>query len=145
MTAELEKDDLEKKFSSIEVFLATFPKDPAIKEASVQLIAATIKAIEDVIGFFLESNGEYGSGEALDRFFLDSLNVSLNFAAKKALSAALRGKDYQKKPLESIEQIRIRSDELLQAAQKSHIAETKQMLDVVLKGSKMMVQIYLSP
>ncbi|KAK2609894.1 hypothetical protein N8I77_003366 [Diaporthe amygdali] len=111
MTAGLDRDDLEKKFSSIEVFLATFPKDLAIKEASVQLIAATLKAIEDVIGFFLESN------------------------AKKAMSATLRGKDYQKKPLESIEQIRIRSEELLQAAQKSHIAETKQMLDVVLKGT----------
>ncbi|KAJ0104475.1 hypothetical protein J7T55_010941 [Diaporthe amygdali] len=109
MTAGLDRDDLEKKFSGIEVFLATFPKDLAIKEASVQLIAATLKAIEDVIGFFLESN------------------------AKKAMSATLRGKDYQKKPLESIEQIRIRSEELLQAAQKSHIAETKQMLDVVLK------------
>lgn len=57
MTAGLEKDDLELKFSNIERFLASFPKDSAIEEASVELIAATLKAIEDAIGFFLESSG----------------------------------------------------------------------------------------
>lgn len=59
MTSGLARDDLERKFSSIELFLATFPKDDAIEEASVELVAATLKAIEDAIGFFLESNGEF--------------------------------------------------------------------------------------
>jgi hypothetical protein len=59
MTTGLDQQDLERKFSSIELFLATFPKDLAIQEASVELVAATLTAIEDVIGFFLESNGEY--------------------------------------------------------------------------------------
>lgn len=59
MTTGLNQQDLERKFSSIELFLATFPKDTAIREASIELIAATLKAIENVIGFFLESNGEY--------------------------------------------------------------------------------------
>lgn len=58
MTTGLDQKDLERKFSSIELFLATFPKDPAIQEASIELIAATLKAIENVIGFFLESHGE---------------------------------------------------------------------------------------
>ncbi|KAJ4409143.1 hypothetical protein N0V82_009556 [Gnomoniopsis sp. IMI 355080] len=56
MTKGLEKDDLEGKFANIERFLATFPKDAAVEEASVELIAATLKTIEDAIGFFLESN-----------------------------------------------------------------------------------------
>ncbi|KAL2272155.1 hypothetical protein FJTKL_07462 [Diaporthe vaccinii] len=110
MTTGLDQQDLERKFSSIELFLATFPRDTAIQEASIELIAATLKAIENVIGFFLESN------------------------ARKALSATFRGKDYQKQALESIEQISIRSDQLLEAAQKSHISETKRKLDTVLKG-----------
>lgn len=59
MTTGLDQQDLERKFSSIELFLATFPRDTAIREASIELIAATLKAIENVIGFFLESNGEY--------------------------------------------------------------------------------------
>lgn len=59
MTTGLDQQDLERKFSSIELFLATFPRDPAIREASIELIATTLKAIENVIGFFLESNGEY--------------------------------------------------------------------------------------
>lgn len=59
MTTGLDQQDLERKFSSIELFLATFPRDTAIREASIELIAATLKAIENVIGFFLESNGEF--------------------------------------------------------------------------------------
>ncbi|KAJ4387488.1 hypothetical protein N0V93_008080 [Gnomoniopsis smithogilvyi] len=110
MTAGLDKDDLESKFSNIERFLATFPQDGAIEEASVELVVATLKAIEDAIGFFLESN------------------------VKKAFSATLRGKEYQKKPLASLEQIRVRGDKLLQAAQKSHITDTQQKLDMVLNG-----------
>lgn len=58
MTTGLDQQDLERKFSNIELFLGTFPEDPAIREASIDLISATLKAIEDVIGFFLESNGE---------------------------------------------------------------------------------------
>lgn len=59
MTTGLEGDDLERKFSDIELFLATFPKDDAVEEASIQLIATTLKAIEDAIGFFLEKSGEF--------------------------------------------------------------------------------------
>lgn len=53
---------------------------------------------------------------------------------KKSLSATLRGKEYQKRPLASLEQIRVRGDQLLQAAQESHITDTQQKLDMVLKG-----------
>lgn len=59
MTTGLDQQDLERKFNSIELFLATFPRDTAIQEASIELIAATLKAIENVIGFFLESNGKH--------------------------------------------------------------------------------------
>lgn len=58
MTTGLNRKDLERNFSSIELFLATFPRDPDVQEASMELIASTLKAIEDVIGFFLESNSE---------------------------------------------------------------------------------------
>lgn len=63
MTTGLDQQDLEQKFSAIELFLATFPKDPDIREASTELIASTLKAIEDVIGFFLEGKSEYNPTE----------------------------------------------------------------------------------
>lgn len=74
MTTGLDQQDLERKFSSIELFLATFPRDTAIREASIELIAATLKTIENVIGFFLESNGEYPKCSP-PRHVLDSANA----------------------------------------------------------------------
>lgn len=59
MTTDLQREGLERKFSTIEKFLATFPKDIAIEEASVELVAATLKAIEDAIGFFLQKKSEF--------------------------------------------------------------------------------------
>lgn len=56
MTASLDSEDLERTFTYIETFLATFPKDPNVENASLGLVAAIFKAVEDAIGFFVESD-----------------------------------------------------------------------------------------
>lgn len=87
MTTGLDQQDLEGKFSSIELFLATFPEDPTIREASIELIAATLKAIEDVIGFFLESNGESKPSEISHSgilFIFNLLRYTVKLFSKKS-------------------------------------------------------------
>jgi hypothetical protein len=50
-------DSLEKSFGDAELFLAVFPNDENIKKASVELVVATFKAVEDAIGFFIRRSG----------------------------------------------------------------------------------------
>jgi hypothetical protein len=45
--------ELEKSFSMVEIYLATFPGDLNVERASVDLIACVLKAIELVIAYFL--------------------------------------------------------------------------------------------
>jgi hypothetical protein len=42
-------------FSDVELFLGTFPEDANIRNASVDLTAATLEAIERAIGFFISN------------------------------------------------------------------------------------------
>jgi hypothetical protein len=58
VTRSFDSEDVERAFSEIEIFLATFPEAPKIKKASIKLVAVTFKAIEDAIGFFLKSDCE---------------------------------------------------------------------------------------
>lgn len=46
-------DRVENMFSEIELFLLIYPGDENIEKASVDLIAATLIAAENAIGFFM--------------------------------------------------------------------------------------------
>jgi hypothetical protein len=59
VTESVDADKLETVFADVELFLALFPKDENIKKASVKLVVATFKAVEDAIGFFIRPSGEY--------------------------------------------------------------------------------------
>lgn len=52
-------DELGDDFVNIESFLGTFPGDRNIHDASVQLVAATFGAIEDVIGYYAKGKCEF--------------------------------------------------------------------------------------
>lgn len=41
----------------IEVFLATFPTNRRIMDASIELMVSILKAVEDTIGFFITHQG----------------------------------------------------------------------------------------
>lgn len=55
--ARFEEDALEKSFTKVEIYLATFPGDENIERASVSLIACILKAVELAIAFLLSSTG----------------------------------------------------------------------------------------
>lgn len=50
--------DLDKTFSNIDSFAATFPTDQNVREASVILVVAIFQAVEHAIVFFTKSAGE---------------------------------------------------------------------------------------
>lgn len=50
-------DDVDKMFADVELFLQIYPGDENIEKASVKLIADTLFAVENVIGFFLKGTG----------------------------------------------------------------------------------------
>lgn len=50
-------DDVDKMFADVELFLQIYPGDENIEKASVKLIADTLFAAENVIGFFLKGTG----------------------------------------------------------------------------------------
>lgn len=58
-TSSFTSEELERTFGDIEIFLATFPEDPKVEKSAVELIATTLKSVEDTIGFFLTSSGEF--------------------------------------------------------------------------------------
>ncbi|KAF5847605.1 hypothetical protein GGP41_000358 [Bipolaris sorokiniana] len=84
-------------FSDVEVFLSTFQGDVNIRNASIDLIAATLEAVERAIGFFI-SNEFFRGGKAL-----------------------LSGGDYEESLLESLTMIQTKARDLIQQALKSHI------------------------
>lgn len=50
--------DLEKTFSNINSFAATFPRDDNVRQASITLVVAIFQAVEHAIAFFVKSSGE---------------------------------------------------------------------------------------
>lgn len=50
-------DDVDKIFTEVELFLQIYPGDENIERASINLIADTLLAAENVIGFFLRGAG----------------------------------------------------------------------------------------
>lgn len=50
-------DEVDKMFADVELFLQIYPGDENIEKASIKLIADTLWAAENVIGFFLKGTG----------------------------------------------------------------------------------------
>ncbi|KAL8376086.1 hypothetical protein RB595_007279 [Gaeumannomyces hyphopodioides] len=115
--AAFKPEDLERRFGDIEIFLATFKNDATMEKAAVDLVAATLRAIENAIGFFLKND------------------------FRKALSVLAKGKNYQHELIESISNVEAKSAELIHHAQNSHIRGTKQALDQVLAVTASLPQI----
>lgn len=98
-------------FSDAELFLSTFQGDANIRNASIELIAATIEAVERAIGFFI-SNEFLRGGKAF-----------------------LSGGDYGGSLLNSLNMIEMKARDLMEQADKSHMyqfhmysQETKRIL-----------------
>ncbi|KAK7189573.1 hypothetical protein DPSP01_001567 [Paraphaeosphaeria sporulosa] len=93
-------DDMVPVFSKVELFLSMFKEDANIRNASIDLTAVTLAAVERTIGFFISSQ----------------------FA--RTGKALLSGEDYQKGLIESFETIQTKSHDLWEQAQNSHMFES---------------------
>ncbi|KAL8309092.1 hypothetical protein RB597_009390 [Gaeumannomyces tritici] len=92
-------DEVIPLFSDVELFLGTFQGDGRIRSTSVDLVATTLVAIENAIGFFISN--EFWRG------------------AKAIVAAG----DYEKSMIKSLDAIKTKSARLMEEAAKSHIYE----------------------
>ncbi|KAH8879757.1 hypothetical protein GQ53DRAFT_705263, partial [Thozetella sp. PMI_491] len=97
--------ELEQKFGDMEIYLMTFPADENITAASTKLVSSTLKAIEDVIGYYTRNE------------------------VSKAVSAIFNGDQYQKSLVESLESITSSSQELIHQAESSNMWQNRQTLE----------------
>ncbi|RSM09135.1 hypothetical protein CEP52_004252 [Fusarium oligoseptatum] len=97
-------DKLDVIFSEVELFLETFPSDPNIRTASVELIAIVFRAVEQAISFFNKS-------------FFGLLHLS----GRRAFGAIGKKDDYQRDIVDSIQKIEEGSQHLIRQAENSFI------------------------
>ncbi|KAK0659195.1 hypothetical protein QBC41DRAFT_351210 [Cercophora samala] len=102
VTTSFDGERLERMFGDIDVFLATFPEDEKIREASIALVVATFVAIEETILFFLSHQ------------------------IRRGASAVFRGNKYQGSLIEKLNQVQEQSNWLIHQAQNSHISRVRE-------------------
>ncbi|KAK3344239.1 hypothetical protein B0T25DRAFT_573189 [Lasiosphaeria hispida] len=111
LTGFADEDEMKRGFARVEIFLSAFPGDPNIKDASVNMIACVLKAVEGAIVYFLSST------------------VS---RALKSLSAIGQGQNYKKDLIDSISEIPAKTKELMDRVEESHIWVTQKAMGVTL-------------
>ncbi|KAF5000734.1 hypothetical protein FDECE_11146 [Fusarium decemcellulare] len=121
-------------FSKVEIFLATFPKDENIVERSVNLVACILNAIEQAIAYFLSR-----TSKTLHTFPKVIVGMVLRFICivsrfTKALTAATQAHEYQQPLIDSIDEVQVKSQKLIEEAQTSHIAGTSEAIHMILEG-----------
>ncbi|KAF7537319.1 hypothetical protein G7054_g3821 [Neopestalotiopsis clavispora] len=94
-------EEAEHNLGDVEEYLMLFPEDENIKRASVKLVSFTLKAIEDVIGYFIKNK------------------------VVKAVTAIVSGQDYQKSLTECFAQIKACSIDLVHQARNSNMWQNK--------------------
>ena len=126
-----ELDKLGRRFSDMEVFLGTFRGDKSVKDASIELLAAILIAVEYVIKFFVRNRGRF-SGCPLRREFEDiSFDVLVGIQVLKSLTL---GGAYERTLREKIDDIKARSEDLLGTVRNSDISKTHGDLNVLLSS-----------
>ncbi|KAF3901541.1 hypothetical protein ABW21_db0200621 [Orbilia brochopaga] len=109
-------DQLEHKFGIIEVFLASFPGDKQIRDASIKLVVSVFLAIEKAIEFFLQNQLARGA------------------------AALLQGPKYKEELLDRINQIQSASDHLIEVAKLSEVAGSRQAMMALLQGTAKIIE-----
>lgn len=54
-------EELEQHFGDIENYIKMFPNDDNIVKSSIDMVASILKAIEDVIGYYIRNRSEYST------------------------------------------------------------------------------------
>ncbi|KAL6858457.1 hypothetical protein J3F83DRAFT_750862 [Trichoderma novae-zelandiae] len=102
VTSSFDETEVQELFNDAEVYVITFPDSNRIKDSTISLVVAVMKAIEDGIGFFLSRQ------------------------IKRLFSVVYRGKKgYQEALLKRLEAIKTNSEKLVQQAQNAHMMYTQ--------------------
>ncbi|KAL7820182.1 hypothetical protein V8C44DRAFT_315695 [Trichoderma aethiopicum] len=102
VTSSFDETEVQELFNNAEVYVITFPDSSRIKDSTISLVVAVMKAIEDAIGFFLSKQ------------------------IKRLFSVVYRGKKgYQEALLKRLEAIKTHSEKLIQQAQNAHMMYTQ--------------------
>ncbi|KAK0704491.1 hypothetical protein B0H67DRAFT_497390 [Lasiosphaeris hirsuta] len=104
-------DSLEKHFEDIEAFLMTFPNDENIVNGSVMFLSSMLKAIEDVIGYYMRNT------------------------MSKAVAALIQQDDYQASLTASLEEMTSSGQALLKEAEKSNFWQTRKTWEATEENS----------
>ncbi|KAM3084606.1 hypothetical protein ACMFMG_001290 [Clarireedia jacksonii] len=110
VTSSTMAESLEKTFGDVEIFLTTFQEDDNIGEASIKLITSILIAIEDAIFFFL------------------SHQLTRGFAV------ITRGKNYEKRLLDEVDDIQQKSNDLIREAERSDLVGNREAMEKILNG-----------
>ncbi|KAH6847753.1 hypothetical protein B0I37DRAFT_375762 [Chaetomium sp. MPI-CAGE-AT-0009] len=110
-------DNLEKNFEDTEAFLITFPHDQNIVNSSVDLLTSMLKAIEDVIGYYMRNT------------------------MSKAVAALILQDDYQASLTASLEEITSNGQLLLKEAEKSNFWQNRKTWEVAEESSVKLDQV----
>ncbi|KAL1857622.1 hypothetical protein Daus18300_010262 [Diaporthe australafricana] len=103
--------EVDNMFANIELFLQIYPGDRNIEKASIRLIAGTLFAAENVIGFFLKGTG------------------------RKFLAAAAKRENYEQSTVESLNDITLQCEQLLQEAEKTHKYQVVNNINILMDTS----------
>ncbi|KAJ4416163.1 hypothetical protein N0V82_006923 [Gnomoniopsis sp. IMI 355080] len=109
-------DDLEKMFSDIELFLHIYPEDVNIEKASIDLIASTLHAAENVLGFLTKGSW------------------------KKLISATVQRENYERDTIESLADVKIKCGLLLEEAKKSNMYQVFHSTKINTQGNRAMLE-----
>ncbi|KAJ6263729.1 hypothetical protein Dda_2299 [Drechslerella dactyloides] len=107
---------LEHKFGIIEVFLAIFPGDTHIRNASVELVVSIFLAIEKAIEFFVKHQ------------------------LARGVAVLIQGEKYEEELLDRISQIQRAGDHLIEVAKISEVSGTRQAMMALLEGNAKIIR-----
>lgn len=124
-------DQVEKMFADIELFIQIYPEDENIEKASIDLLASTLFAAENVIGFFTKGTC------TPPHFFLWQHEVYSDneFLGKKFLTVTTQRENYERKTIESLADVQTKCLTLLQEAEKSNMYQIAYATNVNLKST----------
>lgn len=123
-------DQVDKMFADIELFIQIYPEDENIKKASIDLLASTLFAAENVIGFFTK-----GTCTPSHFLFLEQkIDSDSELPVKKFLTATAQRENYERGTIESLTDVKTKCLALLQEAQKSNMYQVYYGTNVNLKS-----------
>lgn len=117
-------EDLEQRFEDIEAYITCFPDDQNIVKTSTKMIASILKAVEDVVGYYISNRGELPPNSFSQSN--SSVLISKLFTAKKALSIVFNGDEYRETLTSSLASITLASNALLHQAQNSSMWQNRE-------------------